>query len=77
MKKPFNGFDRVVINYESEAWTPTRAEEILDITPDVGFMRNDGWCLGAPKEFEDVAYRLWADQWTHMIKKPETEWSEL
>jgi len=28
MKIPFEGFNRIVINYEGEAWAPTRAKEI-------------------------------------------------
>lgn len=77
MKKPFEGFNRVVINYEGEAWPATRAKQALGISPEVGFMRNDGWALGAPKELEDVAYRLWADEWTHKISKGETEWTPI
>lgn len=74
--RPFSGFNRVVISYEGDAVSMKRAFE-MGIEPDVGYMRNDGWSLGAPKELEDVAFRMWADQWTHVIRKPETEWTKL
>ena len=73
-KPEFNGFDRIVINYEGEAWSYKRAFDVLGITPDVAFRRKDGWVLGAPKEFEHVARRMWEDEWTHIIRKGETEW---
>lgn len=76
MSKPFEGFDRIVINYEGEAWSPRRAKEI-GVLPDVGFLRDDGWALGAPKYLEDVAFRLWANEWTHRIDKPEICWKPL
>lgn len=73
---PFEGFSRVIINHEGEAVSMKRAFE-MGFEPDVGFMRNDGWSLGAPAELEDAAFRLWADQWTHVIRKPQTEWVKL
>lgn len=72
----FQGFDRVVINYEGEAVPMKRAID-MGFAPMVGFMRDDGWSLGAPEELENVAYRMWADEWTHTIKFPETEWTKL
>ena len=75
-KKPFEGFNRIVINNEGEAWDSARAMR-FGIYADVGFMRNDGWALGAPKEFEDVAFRLWADEWKYVIRKNQTEWTPL
>lgn len=72
----FEGFNRVVINYDGEATTERRAHE-MGITPDVGFMRDDGWSLGAPADLEDVAFRLWADEWKYIIRKPQSEWSPI
>jgi hypothetical protein len=72
----FEGFSRVVINFDGEAVSHSKAEE-MGVEPDVGFLRDDGWALGAPKELEDVAYRMWADKWTHIIRKPQTEWMKL
>lgn len=72
----FEGFNRVIVNFEGEAWTPSRAAQI-GVLPDVGFMRKDGWSLGAPKELESVAYRMWADEWVYKIEKPQSEWIKL
>lgn len=72
----FEGFDRVVINYEGEA-VPMRRAIQMGILPEVGYMRNDGWSLAAPKELEDVAFRMWSDSWTHVIRKPQTYWTKL
>lgn len=74
--KPFKGFNRVVISYEGDAVSMERAIK-MGFSPDVGFMRKDGWSLGAPSELEDVAFRLWADEWTHQIRKPDTKWTKL
>ena len=60
---------RVVINAEGEAWPPLRAQEELRITPDVVFIRGDGWSLGAPVEFASVAEAMWKDEWTHVWRK--------
>lgn len=57
---------RVVINAEGEAVSPHRAPN----TPvDIIFIRNDNWCLGAPTEFEETAFSIWRDAWTHFVRK--------
>lgn len=71
----FEGFSRVIINAEGEAVTPRKAFE-LGITPDVGFLRKDGWSLGAPFGLRWVAEEMWKDEWTHEINKGETEWKK-
>lgn len=48
---------RIVINKEGEAVTMKRARE-MGILPLIVFIRNDGWMLGAPLEFEKVAYEM-------------------
>ena len=65
---PFTGFDRVVIDFEGSAVSVSRAYE-KGIEPVVGFRRSDGWSLGAPKNLESVAQRMWPNDWTHKIKK--------
>lgn len=74
--KFFDGFDRVVITRDGVAVPPHRASK-LGIEPEVGFLRNDGWSLGAPKGFEMVAYRMWPGEWTHRIDLPASEWRRI
>lgn len=77
MKNPkFEGFNRIVINHDGEAVSPKRAQE-MGIVPDVGFMRNDGWSIGAEHDLRDVAFHLWEDEWKWTIKNFETEWSPI
>lgn len=72
----FGGFDRVVINEEGEAVSPERALA-MGIKPTVGFLRDDGWSLGAPHHLEMVAFKLWVGQWTHKIERPNYVWQAL
>lgn len=58
-----NGPTRVVINARGMAVDPHRALRDYAIKPDVVLIRNDGWSLGAPHQFREVALRMWADQW--------------
>ena len=54
-----------------EAVTSRRAREEYRIVPDIIFIRNDGWSLGAPQHLEHAAYRLWKDEWTYFMRPPE------
>jgi hypothetical protein len=56
---------RVVINSDGEAINYGRAEREHSITPDIVFIRGDGWALGARTCDRGVAYRTWPDEWTH------------
>lgn len=60
---------RVVISKEGKAVSPTTAREEFGLTPTIVFIRNDGWRLGAPQEFEQDAYNLWKDTWTHYQRR--------
>lgn len=62
---------RVVVEASGKAVVPRVAREEFGMTPDIVFIRNDSWRLGAPEQFEDVAYRLWKDHWTHFHRKGE------
>ena len=73
---PFEGFNRVLIDHEGSAVSMKKAIE-MGFDPEVGFLRKDGWSLGAPKELENSAFRLWPDEWTHKIEYPQTEWVKL
>lgn len=71
----FEGFNRILID-ENQAVSPRKAYE-MGFEPEVGFMRKDGWCLGAPFQLEYAARRLWQGEWTHTIRKGETEWTPI
>lgn len=58
-----SGPSRVVINADGEAHNPQFAMHHFKIGVEVIFIRNDGWSLGAPKRFEDVAFLTWWDHW--------------
>jgi hypothetical protein len=66
----YNGPTRVVVNSDGEAKPPMRAKKENEIKPDVIFVRNDGWSLGAPIELYDVAEKMWAGDWVMVIRKP-------
>ena len=54
---------RVVVRKDGLAVPPSTAEKQYRTKADVVFIRDDGWSLGAPKKFEEVAYSLWTDKW--------------
>lgn len=59
------GPTRVVINVHGEAVPPGRTS----ISPDIIYIRNDGWTLGAPREFDGIARKMWADMWVAVMSK--------
>lgn len=60
--------DRIVVNDQGEAWPPIRARA-AGVYMGAIFIRKDGWSLGAPRQFMDVAESLWADEWLVVICK--------
>jgi len=64
-----NGPRRVLVEGDFSA-TLRRAKEIYDIEPDIVFIRNDGWSLGAPDHLADNAERLWAGHWIGVLIRP-------
>lgn len=66
-----NGPDRVMID-EIEGVSCRRAEENYNVTPDIIFIRNDGWSLGAPWNLRDAAEKTWSDCWVGVLIKPQT-----
>ncbi len=68
-----HGPSRVVINHDGEALSPRRARELHSITPDIVFIRHDGWTLGAPYYLARAAYLLWRDQWFGVFVLPNDE----
>jgi len=63
-----NGPNRVMYNGHCDATTPARARQEYRVTPEIIFIRKDGWSLGAPKALEKKAYELWADEWIGFIR---------
>ena len=67
-----NGPSRVLISPdEGVASKPARVEH--GITPDVIFIRHDGWSLGAPSHLEADARKMWEGYWIGILRKPNTE----
>lgn len=64
------GPDGVVINVHGEATSSRRASRDHEVEPDVIFIRDDGWSLGAPHHLEDVAYKTWSDKWLGFMRRP-------
>lgn len=65
---------RVVINDQGEAVPPARAREMGRPPPDVIFIRNDGWSLGATTSLWEVAKSLWADSWDAIMLRFHHGW---
>jgi hypothetical protein len=61
------GPTRVIVSREGWATTPDRALREFGIVADVVFVRHDGWTLGAPRRWEEVARDLWAGSWVAVI----------
>ena len=64
------GPTRVVVSPEGEAVPPGRARDEFGATPEVIFIRKDGWSLGAPKSLARVAEGMWADEWLGVMLLP-------
>lgn len=69
--------NRVIVDYHGQAVPSHIAEERYKIIPDIMFKRNDGWTLGAPEEFEDIAYEMWKGDWTHFKNRTDDEWTDI
>jgi hypothetical protein len=61
------GPTRVVVREDGYAVPPRRAREEYGITPDVIYLRDDGWSLGATITWADVAWGKWPDRWIGAI----------
>ena len=65
-----HGPTRVIVNRDGKGMTPKRAREFHGITPDIVFIRDDGWSLGAPKRFADIAEKIWENKWKGVLLRP-------
>jgi hypothetical protein len=61
---------RVVVNENGLALPPDVAMLQYAVGAKVIFQRNDGWTLGAPPQFERIAWELWRDQWLCFARWP-------
>ena len=59
---------RVVINSDGDAVPYAIARDEHDIVPDIIFVRNDGWTLGAPRHLMNVAALMWPKDWVWEIE---------
>lgn len=59
---------RVVISAEGDAVAPHIAAQQADPKKiDIVFVRDDGWTLGAPQEYEKIAESMWVGEWMAVI----------
>lgn len=58
---------RVVVNEEGYAVSEHRAVREHGIAPEVIYVRNDGWTLGAEYDLADVARALWEGAWVAVV----------
>ena len=66
-----SGPTRVMINRDMDATTSQRAREEYNIVPDIIFIRNDGWSLGAPSFLEKEAFSCWKESWIGFARRGE------
>jgi hypothetical protein len=71
------GPTRVIVDGDGLGVTSNIAREKYNIDPDIIFLRNDEWSLGAPTKYENVAYSIWASEWTHFVRKGNNEWISI
>lgn len=65
--------DRVIVNDCGLALRPAEAFYNRLILSEIIFERVDGWTLGAPPEFERVAYAQWSAEWVAFRRFPDYE----
>lgn len=71
-----SGPTRVMIDRE-EAFPPERAKIEFGVIPDVIFLRDDGWSLGAPKHLERVAWAMWSKEWVAFMYNPPSKFQPI
>lgn len=67
--------DRVMIDQDT-AEHP-RFASAKGITPVIVFKRDDGWCLAAPANLEQAAYKLYEKEWVEFVRKPSLEFRSI
>lgn len=64
---------RVVVDSDGYAVPPSKAKAGYGIEPDIVFEREDGWSLGAPSKYENLAYMAWEGEWVSFQRKEDKE----
>ena len=65
------GARRVLIDRDGTMVSPERAFRLQDMRkPDVIFIREDGWTLGAISELAECAEELWRNHWVAVMVSP-------
>jgi hypothetical protein len=54
---------RIIVNADGYARRPKPGDKI-----DVVFVRDDGWSLGAPRAFRNIAYQMWPREWVTTVE---------
>lgn len=60
---------RVVVDEYGTSVSPEDAKKRFGIEWRVIFIRDDGWCLGAPLFLERVAYEMWKNAWIGFVRR--------
>lgn len=71
-----HGPTRVMVSDDTAMPAPA-ARRQFNITPDVIFIRKDGWSLGAPQHLEAQARKQWPDQWLGLLRRGSTKPEEI
>ena len=58
--------DRVVVDGTGTAVSSINADR-MGVYPTVIYIRDDGWSLGAADLYQEIARKLWEDQWVAVI----------
>lgn len=65
-----HGPTRVMVDAQGLAVSPESARTRHGVTPGIVFIRDDGWSLGSPAQFESRAAALYADHWIGVLRLP-------
>lgn len=71
------GPDRVVVDDQGYALPSKIAREQHGVVPDVIFIRDDAWALGAPMALELVAEGMYTNCWIGKLEKTSVGWRLL
>lgn len=62
---------RVLVDRGGRAVSPHLAWEEFGVRPEIIFIREDGYALGAPLELEEEAYKMWPESWAFFCRDGE------
>ena len=64
-----DGPTRVMPGTDGETYSAAKSFSMIGKQPDIIFVRNDGWSLGAFDHNEADAYEVWSDAWIGFIRR--------